>query len=116
MAVQSNWTPRKRAAAVFFAGFLAIQILVPLYMLTRPRPARFGWQMYSGAKAPLSITLIRKNGTEVTIPSDDYFGAYRGDLDVIETLPAYLCQRDSGVVSVRLNFAHSESLEFPCRK
>lgn len=114
--VQPNWTPQKRAAAIFFVVFLAIQILVPLYLLTRPRPARFGWQMYAGAKAPHSVTLTRKDGSEITVPASAFVGAYRGDLEMIEALPPFLCQRYPGVQSVRLNFTRSESLEFPCQR
>ncbi len=112
---QQMWTREKRVAAVFFVLFLAIQIIVPLYKLTEPRPARFGWQMYAGAKAPISATLTRLDGSNITVGLAPYFGQYRGDLDLIEALPPYFCRRYPGVKTVRLNFMHADAMEFQCR-
>jgi hypothetical protein len=41
---------RQKLVALFFAAFLLVQLAVPAYMLTQPRPARFGWQMYYGVR------------------------------------------------------------------
>ena len=100
-----NRTPRKRAAACFFVAFLVVQVVVPLVQLTQPRPARFGWQMYAGAKAPESVTLIRQDGSEKTYGMSFYLGSYRSDLDITEALPRFICQKQPHLKGVRLNFA-----------
>ena len=107
--------PRKRTAACFFVAFLTIQIAVPVYKLFGPRPSRFGWQMYAGAKAPTTVSMIREDGSEKTVEISFFLGNYRSDLDLIDALPPFLCARDPRIKKVRLNFHHSEPLEIECR-
>ena len=82
-----------RPARLLILLGLALQIGVPLRQLFRPRPARFGWQMFSvRAPAPIVIAL-RKGGTRDTLRVDDYFAFRRGDLSpsYVDRLPPHLC-------------------------
>ena len=43
---------RDWVVAAFILLWLAVQVGVPLWQLTNPRPSRFGWQMYAKVKIP----------------------------------------------------------------
>ena len=86
--------PRRRmlAAAVFFVVFLAIQIAVPLVQLVwSPRPARFGWQMYSVVSAAPRFELIMRDGVAKPLDITPYVTSLRGDVPIARFLPPHLC-------------------------
>ena len=83
---------RMLAAAVFFAAFLAIQIAVPLVQLVwAPRPARFGWQMYSVGSATPRFELIMRDGSAKRLDITPYVTSLRGDVPIARFLPPHLC-------------------------
>ena len=99
----------------FVIIFLLVQTAVPAYQLMGPRPSRFGWQMYGGARAPSKATIVGNDGTESTENVAQQVGFYRSDLDVTEHLPAYLCRKHPEARAVRLNYILSDNVEYPCR-
>jgi hypothetical protein len=87
---------RRRAANAiamcFFVGFLALQIVVPLAQLAwSPRPARFGWQMYSVISAAPRFELMLHNGTAKPLDVRPYVTSMRGDVPLARFLPPHLC-------------------------
>ena len=79
-------------AACFFVVFLAVQIAIPLVQLVwSPRPARFGWQMYSVVSAAPSFTLIMRDGTTRQLDIRPYVSSLRGDVPLARFLPPHLC-------------------------
>ena len=79
-------------AACFFVVFLAAQILIPLAQLAwAPRPARFGWQMYSVASAAPRFELIMRDGVAKSLDITPYVTSLRGDVPLARFLPPHLC-------------------------
>jgi hypothetical protein len=83
---------RRAAAASFFVAFLAIQLAVPIVqLLWAPRPARFGWQMYSVVSAQPRFELIMRDGATRSLDISPYVTSMRGDVPLARFLPAHLC-------------------------
>ena len=61
-------------------AFLVVQVAVPLWQLTVPRPARFGWQMYAGISQPAVFTAVKPDGSLATVSLDEYVIRPRDDL------------------------------------
>jgi hypothetical protein len=80
-------------AACFFVVFLAVQLLMPLAQLVwSPRPARFGWQMYSVTSAAPNFELIMHDGSAKPIDITPYVTSLRGDVPLAHFLPPHLCK------------------------
>ena len=107
----------KNAPRTFFILYLAVQTIVPVVQLFRPRPARFGWQMFSGTSVPTQVK-IRTPAGERAIPADEmakHVGNWRGDLSLDKHLPPHLCRRYPEASAVLLyNLEADEPREFPC--
>ena len=84
--------PSIMIAACFFIVFLAAQILIPLAQLVwSPRPARFGWQMYSVVSAAPRFELIMRDGAAKPLDITPYVTSLRGDVPLARFLPMHLC-------------------------
>jgi len=80
-------------AACFFVVFLMAQILIPLAQLAwSPRPARFGWQMYSVVSAAPRFELIMRDGAAKSLDITPYVTSLRGDVPLARFLPPHLCR------------------------
>ena len=80
-------------AGCFFVVFLAVQILMPLAQLAwSPRPARFGWQMYSVVSSAPSFELIMRDGAAKPLDISPYVTSLRGDVPLARFLPSHLCR------------------------
>lgn len=110
-----RWTARSAAAAAFFVLFLLLQIGVPLVRLAKPRPARFGWQMYSAKLQRPRFSLVMRDGT--TRPADlhPYVPQSRGEVDLERALPQHLCRAMPDVASVQILKADEKPRVFACR-
>jgi len=94
------------AAASFFIAFLAIQIGVPIIQLVwSPRPARFGWQMYSVVSAAPRFNLIMRDGAAKSLDITPYVTSLRGDVPLARFLPPHLCSLfpDAAAVHYQMN-------------
>lgn len=93
MVNRRRTAPSILIAACFFVVFLAAQILIPLAQLAwAPRPARFGWQMYSVASAAPRFELIMRDGFAKPIDITPYVTSLRGDVPLARFLPPHLCK------------------------
>ena len=78
--------------ACFFIVFLTVQILMPLAQLAwSPRPARFGWQMYSVVSSAPNFELIMRDGAAKPLDIRPYVTSLRGDVPLARFLPPHLC-------------------------
>ena len=104
------------AAAAFFALFLVIQTAVPLILLGAPRPARFGWQMFSGRQQRARFSLIMRDGTRQPVNLGLYVAQSRGEVDLEDALPPHLCRVVPELAAVQIT-AHGSSRTrvHPCR-
>ena len=107
---------RKSLARIFFVVFLLIQVTVPAVQLFRPRPARFGWQMFSAIQRPPEFRVRLRSGASLTVDGYRYVGNARGDLDYERFLPPHLCRVVWGAVAVEYRTPHREAVrEYRCR-
>ena len=83
---------------------LALQIAIPAYQLLKPRPARFGWQMFAGISQPLEFFVGFGDGRVERVDLARYFGRVRSDMTLTNDLPPILCAHlpNSREVSYRL--------------
>lgn len=87
----------------FFVAFLAVQISVPTLALFEARPARFGWQMFSGARTRADFVIVEVSGAQREVELADYLGNPRSEIDLEAVLPPYICAVEPGAGAVRIN-------------
>lgn len=100
----------------FAIGFLALQLIVPTILLSAPRPARFGWQMYSGTDKAPTFWVVSSDGIATEVVLADVVGYVRLDIDYRAKIPRHLCDANPDATLIRFQAADSSSVEeFPCR-
>jgi hypothetical protein len=97
------WTPQSVAAATFFLLFLLIQTAVPLARLWAPRPARFGWQMFSAIQPHSRFALVMRDGTIRPVDLTRYVALSRGEVELDKALPRHLCRVVPALAAVQLS-------------
>ena len=116
MLKQHRTAPSIMIAACFFVVFLAAQVLIPLAQLAwSPRPARFGWQMYSVISSAPRFELIMRNGAAKPLDITPYVTSLRGDVPLARFLPAHLCTLfpDAAAVSYQMDDGSQAGI-YPC--
>ena len=107
----------RRAAAVFFVLFLAVQIIVPIVQLTKPRPTHFGWQMFSALRSLPRYWVVLDDGSQRDINMYEHIGMQRLDADYHRALPEYLCRAYPTAVAVRWQWPDADDIEeFRCSR
>jgi len=97
---------------VFFVGFVLVQSITPVVqLLWAPRPARFGWQMFSIVAPPPAFTVVHDDGTSSAIDIEPYVTSLRGDVPLVEFLPRHLCRVVPHVVAVRIQPSNTDRPE-----
>ena len=94
--------PNRLAAIPFFAIFVLVQTVVPLVKLASPRPARFGWQMFSGRQPGARFSLVLRDGTRQPVNLARYVALSRGEVNLETALPPHLCRVVPGLASVQI--------------
>jgi hypothetical protein len=95
-------TGTRVAVTAFSVLFLMIQTVVPLHRLWAPRPARFGWQMFSGRQQRARFSLILRDGTRQPLNLGLYVAQSRGEVDLEEALPPHLCRVVPDLAAVQI--------------
>jgi hypothetical protein len=96
------------------AAFLAVQIAVPLVRLWAPRPARFGWQMYTSVRFHPRFEAVSTEGLITPVPTADFLGNPRGDIDLpADRIAIHLCAVTPGISAVRVEF-EGTTRDLPC--
>jgi hypothetical protein len=113
---RSAWV--RAVATAFFIGFLIIQVIAPIVQLVwAPRPARFGWQMFSVNAPPPSFAVTLDDGTTRPIAIESFVTSLRGDVPLSQFLPPHLCRVVPHVVAVHWQFSESPQSEtYLCSK
>jgi hypothetical protein len=79
-----------------------VQLGVPLIQLAAHRPARFGWQMFSGLGHPARFSVVLEDGRVDSISVADHVRWLRPEMNLPITLPPHLCSRVEGAAAVRV--------------
>lgn len=93
-----------RGATIF--GALMLMILGPAAALDEPRPAMFGWQMYSSVTYLPEIEVEKADGTWEERLLEDVASGLRPEVDYFGRVPQFLCARERDLVRVRLVREH----------
>ena len=101
-------TAGRVAAIAFFVLFVLIQTVVPLVKLWSPRPARFGWQMFSGRQPRVRFALVLHDGTRQPANLARYVAQSRGEVDLVTALPPHLCRVVPDLASVEITTTQSK--------
>ena len=104
--------------ATFCALFLLLQLIAPaLQLICAPRPARFGWQMFSVSAPPPDFIVERQDRTRMPIDIKPYVLSLRGDVPLAQFLPPHLCQVLPGIVAVHYRFPGAQQSEsYQCKQ
>jgi hypothetical protein len=106
---------RLPAWRLFAVAWLVWQLGLPLVKLVAPRPARFGWQMFSGGES-LRFFLRRGDGVEVEVSPLTVLAVPRSEIRAERELVAALCAADPRAEAVRVQVgSDGASREVPCR-
>ena len=109
----SGWAPRERLLALLVIAFVIIQLAVPILQLAQPRPARFGWQMYSALTSLPVVKLETANGTVTSLDLSRVVVRERAEVDYSAALAHHVCDT-TDAVAVRIGLGESEE-RVPCR-
>lgn len=111
------WSRADRRAAAAFLLIAAAQVGLPLASLWQPRPARWGWQMYSAAVHFPRIAVVRRDGSEVEIRLDDHVVRARTDVALRSLLPPHLCRTLTAAAAVRfVAYPDTAAVTVPCAR
>jgi hypothetical protein len=106
---------RATLVAIILAAYLTIQVIVPVAALFGPRPARFGWQMYSALPDLPQAWTVAADGTEEEIALASLFAIQRAEIDYTAVLRSGLCDvTDAPAVKVQAPDAQEPEL-IECR-
>jgi hypothetical protein len=105
------WTSRHLRAAVFCASFLTIQIAVPIVQLTSPRPARFGWHMWTARPRSPQFYIVMNDGTVRQADVSVYLASSRGEMDAGAVLPPHLCRVIPDIAAVEIRPCDSDAVQ-----
>lgn len=106
---------RTAACAGAFVLILLAQIVPPTVQLFKPKPQRFGWQMFSAFKPIPRYELIMADGQVVPIDLNQHVGAWRNEADYARYLPAHLQRAYPQARAIRVHWPdRPEAEEIPC--
>lgn len=104
-------TAKRALLAAVIGLILVFQVGVPAVNLLAPRPARFGWQMYSVAQpAPQAWTSSANGGLEA-VDLDGRWAVLRAEIDDVDGFARQVCAlTDAADVVVELQPGARESV------
>jgi hypothetical protein len=103
----SRWPRRTRVAAAVATVFLVIQLAVPILALGQPRPARFGWQMYSALTSLPHVQLESADGSLTAVDLSKIVARGRAEADFSGAIATHLCET-TDAVAIRLASGENE--------
>lgn len=83
------WSRRTALTAVFFIGFVAVQLIVPLVQVGSA-PTRFGWKMFAATYPFVQFSAEYPDGTVERIRPQPY-RKFRPEVRYENHMPAHLC-------------------------
>lgn len=90
-----DWNTRSIMTAMLVIAFVAIALAIPATALTQPRPARFGWQMYSVAYPAPRAWLQASDGSTEQYDLADRLAVLRADVPDPVAVGQQLCATTS---------------------
>lgn len=112
-SASARWTSRQAATGGLIAAFVVFAILVPALALGQPRPARFGWQMYSVAQPAPRAWLEATDGSVHDYNLVDRLAVLRADIPDPKSLGQRLCVMENAA-AVLIQLRPAELVRVPC--
>ena len=113
-----DWSARDRLVAAVVVTYLVLQLLVPAIMLFRPRPQRFGWQMFTSVPVVPRLVLHRTTGRRDTVDVNRYFAIRRPEVALggLGLVASHVCRVTPDAVLVEVKVPpDSVPRLHPCR-
>ena len=110
-----RWTVSAILAAAFAVAWLTVQLAIPAFALLEPRPARLGWQMYSGLATGPEAWTVDADGRAAAVDVQSLFIVPRSEIDYAAVLRAGLCDVTDAVAIIVRPQGTTESERVPCR-
>jgi hypothetical protein len=104
----ARWATGSVLAAAFVVAWVAVQAVVPLVLLSEPRPSRFGWQMYTTTTDLPHVSLRMSDGRVVPIDVGASIARDRAEAGYLDALILAVCSRD-GAEAVIVSSADGDS-------
>lgn len=95
MRTARRWPTSEVATAALIVAFVVVAIVIPALALGQPRPARFGWQMYSVAQPAPRAWLQSADGSVREFDLADRLAVLRADIPDPTSLGKRLCAQES---------------------
>jgi hypothetical protein len=96
------------AAAVFFCGYLAFQVIYPALSWFVPMHSGFTWPMFSGRAMSEEFTVVFADGSERDVDAPTKFGAtvriLGPSVDQRRFVPPWLCSNWEGAETVIVRY------------
>ncbi len=109
---ERRWTPPTTVAAAVFVALAILLVALPIQATQQPRPARFGWQMYSTISPVPEVWTEDATGTRTSVDPARYMGDGRAEIIWAHLLADALCG-DADVRSVIVSERGTEE-RIPC--
>ena len=94
---------RRALLAAGIGLVVVLQLGIPAVNLLSPRPARFGWQMYSTAQPAPEAWTKSVDGTLEPLSLDGHWAVLRAEIDDVDAFATQVCDlTDAPEVVVRL--------------
>ncbi len=112
-ASPAHWTRPRALTAMLVAAFILLAIMVPALALGQPRPARFGWQMYSVAQPAPMAWLQAADGSVRAYDLAEHLAVLRGDIPDSQALGHALCEMEPAR-AVLVQLRPTQLVRVPC--
>lgn len=86
-----GWTRGQALAAVLCVAIVTLQLAIPIRAFFEPRPARFGWHMFSTLNYLPEAWIEEANGSLVRVDVMKILGDTRAEIHWSDPLAALLC-------------------------
>jgi hypothetical protein len=96
-----------------FSAFVVLAVAIPTLALAQPRPARFGWQMYSVAQPAPRAWLQSADGSVTEWDLADHLAVLRADISDPESIGQRLCDTE-GSAAVLVELRPGALVRVPC--
>ena len=113
------WSPTRVFCGIFFFGYLAVQIALPVYTQATGSNPHFGWTMFSGRDSRPRFSVVWASGDETLlsgiVETEGRPIFISRKVDRARFLPPYLCSRFPKAVAVKIiDSRKKESEVFRC--
>jgi hypothetical protein len=110
-----RWTVSAILAAAFAVAWLTVQLAIPAFALLEPRPARLGWQMYSGLATVPEAWTVGADGRAAAVDVQALFVVPRSEIDYVAVLRDGLCDVTDAVAIIVRPQGTTGWEQRPCR-